>query len=150
MATATVHAGLRHNREYVRYRAGRVISILGSQLSGLALPLLVLALGGSVLQVGVLSSSALVTRLVSQLPAGYLADRFGRRELMIITDLVRVIAYGSIPLAAALGRPAYAQLLVIVIVDGAGSAVFSAAATAALRDLVPPEQIARAVSQTQA
>ncbi len=149
MATTTVTAGLWRNGEYVRYRAGRVVSILGSQISGLALPLLVLSLGGSVIEVGLLTSCALVTRLACQLPAGYLADRFSRRELMIITDLVRVIAYGSIPLAAALGRPVYAQLLVIGIVDGAGGAVFSAAATAALRDLVPPAQIARAVGQSQ-
>lgn len=149
MASTTVTVGLWRNGEYVRYRAGRVVSILGSQLSGLALPLLVLALGGGAIRVGLLTSAVLVTKLVSQLPAGYLADRFRRRELMISTDLVRVIAYGSIPLAAMLGRPAYAQLLIIAIVDGAGTAVFSAAATAVLRDLVPPEQIARAVGQTQ-
>ena len=149
MATTTVTVGLWRNGEYVRYRAGRVVSILGSQLSGLAVPLLVLALGGSAIQVGLLTSCSLVTKLVSQLPAGYLADRFRRRELMIITDLVRVIAYGSIPLAAALARPVFAQLLIIAIVDGAGAAVFSAAATAALRDLVPPAQIARAFGQTQ-
>jgi MFS family permease len=149
MATTTVTAGLWRNGEYVRYRAGRVVSILGSQISGLALPLLVLSLGGSAVEVGLLTSCALVTKLASQLPAGYLADRFRRRELMIITDLVRVIAYASIPLAAALSRPVYAQLMIIAIVDGAGAAVFSAAATAALRDLVPPAQIARAVGQTQ-
>src|SRR5580658_7503886 len=118
-----VPAGLWHNREYLRYRAGRVVSVLGSQLSGLALPLLVLALGGSPLQLGLLASCALIVKLGSQLPAGYLADRYGRRGLMINADLVRAVAYGSIPLAAALGRPAYPQLLVIAVIDGAGAAV---------------------------
>lgn len=148
-AATAVPASLWHNREYLRYRAGRLVSVLGSQLSGLAFPLLVLALGGSALEVGVLASFALFVKLGSQLPGGYLADRYSRRGLMITADLVRVVAYGSIPLAAALGRPPYAQLLVIAVIDGAGAAVFSAAATAALRDLVPAAQIPKAISQTQ-
>ncbi len=149
-AAATGSSGLRHNHEYVRYRVARLVSLLGSQLSWLAFPLLVLAIGGGPARAGLVVSCALGTRLGCQLPAGYLADRFARRTSMICADLLRMTAFASIPLAAALDSLTYPQLLAIAVIEGGGTAVFSASATALLRDIVPAEQFSRAVGQTQA
>ena len=141
---------LRHNRDYVLYRASRAISALGSQMSGLVYPLLVLSIGGSAVQAGAAGSCALLTRLACQIPAGHLADRLDQRRLMIIMDAVRLVSVGSVPLVALLGHVTYPHLLVVGVVEGAGSAVFGAAAGVYVRVAVPKEQFARAMSQAQA
>lgn len=141
---------LRHNRDYLRYRAARVTSILGSQVSWIAYPLLVLSLGGRAVQAGAVASCSLITLVICRLPGGHAADRFDRRKLMVAADAVRFIAVGTIPVAAAWHALTFPQLLAVAAVESSASAVFGPAATSILRDLLPADQITRALSQTQA
>ncbi|MDH6579917.1 MFS transporter [Kitasatospora sp. MAP5-34] len=142
-------SGLRGNRDFQRYWAGQAISIFGSQISLLAYPLLVLSLGGSAAQAGMVASGSLLTRTVCRLPAGHLVDRLDRRWLMLWTDLVRFAAVGSIPVLAATGLLSYPQLLVVALVEGVASALFGPASTVAARDVVPKEHLAEALGRSQ-
>lgn len=142
--------GLLHNRNYLLYRVSRVTSVLGSRISGIAYPLLVLSFGGSLVQAGALGSVQLITSTVLKVPGGHLADRYDRRTLMIIMDAVRMLAAGSVPLAALLHGLSYPQLLGVVVIEGAGSAMFGPAAVVYLREIVPKQHLTRALSQTQA
>jgi MFS family permease len=135
---------------YVRYWTATAVSGLGSQLSVLAFPLLVLSLGGNAVQAGAVASCSLITRTVLRLPGGHLADRFNRGRLMLAMDLIRFAAVGSIPLAAGLGRLHYPQLLVVAVIEGVATSVFSPAASVSLRDVVPAEKLTAALSQSQA
>jgi predicted MFS family arabinose efflux permease len=140
---------LSRNRSYLRYRAARTVSVLGSQLSGIAYPLLVLHLGGSAVEAGAVSSCWLVSRAVCRLPAGQLADRLNRRWLMIGTDVIRLIAVGTIPLAAAWNDLTYPQLVIVAILEGAATSAFEPASSALVRDLVPAAELSRALGQGQ-
>ena len=148
---AVTSPGLRHNHAYVLYRVSRVVSVLGSQLSAIAFPLVVLHLGGSAAQAGAVFTAGMLARVSCQLPGGVVADRFDRRTVMILADLVRLVAMGSIPLASVLhhGGVAYAQVLGAAVVEGAATAAFGPSATAFLRQLVVKEDLTRALAQTQ-
>jgi predicted MFS family arabinose efflux permease len=143
-------AGLWHNRDYMFYRTSRVTSVFGSRVSGIAYPLLVLSLGGSLVQAGALGSCQLITSTLVKFPGGHLADRYNRRTLMIVMDLARMVAVGTVPLAALLHGLSYPQLLAVAVIEGAGSAMFGPAATVYLREIVPKEHLTKALSQTQA
>jgi len=137
------------NREYVCYRTARVTSTLGSFLSGIAYPLLVLHLDGSAAQAGAVTTGWLISNAVCQLPGGHLADRFDRRLLMISMDIVRLAVVATIPVAVVLGHLTFGQLLAVALVEGAATAVFGPATTALVRSLVPAEQLPRALAQGQ-
>ncbi|GAA0679141.1 MFS transporter [Kitasatospora atroaurantiaca] len=141
---------LRTNRDFRRFWVGSALSTLGSQMSLIAFPLLVLSLGGGAAQAGLVASCSLVTRMLFRLPAGQLADRMDRRRLMLGADLVRLVTVGSIPLAAGLGHLGYPHLLVVAVIEGIATAVFSPASTIAVRDVVPEEQLSDALAKDQA
>lgn len=141
---------LRTNADFRRFWLSSTLSTLGSQLSLLAFPLLVLSIGGSAAQAGTVATCSLVTRTLLRLPAGHLADRFDRRMIMVGTDLVRLVALASIPLVSALGDLGQAHLLGVAVVEGAATALFAPAATIAVRDVVPEKDLTDALSRSQA
>ncbi|WP_329571583.1 MFS transporter [Kitasatospora sp. NBC_01266] len=141
---------LRVNRDFRRYWVGTALSMLGSQMSLIAFPLLVLSMHGGAAQAGLVASCSLVTRMLFRLPAGQLADRVDRRRLMLGADLVRLATVGSIPLTAGLGALGYPQLLVVALVEGVATSVFSPASTIAVRDVVAEEHLADALAKSQA
>lgn len=142
-------SALRANRNYVRLWTGSAISGLGSQLSVLAYPLLVLALHGGAARAGAVGTCSLVARMVFRAPGGHLTDRADWRWLMVRMDLIRLLAVGSVPLAAGLGWLTFPQLLVVAVVEGTATAFFRPAGTVALRDVVPKEQLRAAFSLGQ-
>ena len=141
---------LLHNRYYVFYRTSRVTSVLGSRVSAIAYPLLILGIGGSAVEAGALATCQMITALALKLPAGHVADRFERRRVMIGMDLIRMVSVGSVPLAALLHGLTYPQLIAVAMIEGGGSAMFGPAAGVYLRGIVPKEQLNKALSQTQA
>lgn len=55
---------------------------------GTYLPLYMLALGVSKMQIGLFASIAVATQLLSTLVGGYAADRFGRKRTLVIGDII--------------------------------------------------------------
>jgi predicted MFS family arabinose efflux permease len=140
---------LRHNREFLLLWSGQAISQLGSQISLVAYPLLVLAVTGSPAKAGLVAFARNIPIAALALPAGLLADRVNRRRLMVATDGVRALAMASIPIAAALGGVPFALILVLAAIDGTGFVLTSVAERGALRHLVAPEQLGEAVARNE-
>lgn len=86
------------NRDFLLLWNGQTISTLGTNVSTLALPLLVLALTHSPAQAGLLTALRLLPYLLFSLPAGALIDRWNRKTVMIYCDVFRWLALGSVPL----------------------------------------------------
>ncbi|GIH99458.1 MFS transporter [Planobispora takensis] len=149
MTGAAGSISLWRDRDYRNYRVSRAVSLLGSHMSGLAFPLLVLGMGESAVKAGLLGTCAVVVGTLSKLPAGHLADRFDQKRLMLAMDAVRLAAVGSIPLAAALGHLTFPQLVAVALVEGVATAIFGSAAMVFVRVVVPPAQFALAMSQSQ-
>lgn len=137
---------LRRNREFRLVWLADTVSSLGNGVSQLAYPLLMLAITGSPLAAGVLSVTRAVPYVVLGLPAGALVDRWNRRYVMIICDLVRAVNMLTIPAALIWGALAPAQLYVASFIGGTAYVFFNAAQGACLPHVVPEKQLTRAVS----
>ena len=137
------------NADYLRLWAGQVVSSIGSQVSGLALPLLILALTHSPAKAGLLAALRGLPYLVLCLPAGALADRWDPRRVMLVCDTGRAIALGSVPLALALGHLSIIQLGIITVIEGTLFVFFDQAESNCLVRVVSKAQLGAAVAQNQ-
>jgi MFS family permease len=129
------------NRDFVLLQTGRLLSNLGSQMSSLAYPLLVLATTHSAAKAGVVGFVRALPWALFALPAGVAADRWSRKGMMIASDLVRAVAVGALAAAVAAGEAAFGVIAVVAFVEGTGAAVFMAAQPGALRAVVPRQQL---------
>ena len=141
---------LRRNRDFQLLWGGQAVSLLGSQTSKIAYPLLVLALTGSPAQAGVAGFAAMLGYLLFPLVAGGVADRHDRKRIMIGCDAIRLAAVGSLAVAGLVAHITYAQVLVVGFGEGAATVFFSLAQRAALPMLVHPSQRATAIGQNEA
>jgi MFS family permease len=75
---------------FLVFWAARTISLLGDQITNLAIPLLaVLLLGATPAQMGLLAAAAWAPLLLLGLIAGAWLDRLHRRPLLVTMDLAR-------------------------------------------------------------
>jgi MFS family permease len=143
-------ARLWRNLDFSLLWSGQLVSTLGTAISTLALPLLVLALTHSPAQAGFVSAVRLVPYILFSLPAGVLVDRWNRKAVMIRCDLARWLALGSIPLAFALGHLTLVQVYAVALIEGVGYVFFSLAQLAALPRVVASDQLPRAYALSEA
>jgi MFS family permease len=140
---------LRRNRDFLLLQAGQLLSTLGTNMSALAYPLLVLAVTGSAANAGVVGAAEFAPMLAFSLVAGVAADRFDRKRVMICADIMSATAVGV--LAAAIFSHHFALWLIIVVafVDSTSAVFFRAAQSGAFRAVVPLPQIPAAASVSQ-
>jgi MFS family permease len=133
---------LRENGDFRRFWLGQSISLIGDQITAIALPLTaVLALDANAGQMGALTTLYLVPNLLFSLHAGAWVDRRGRRRrLMLGTDLARAALIASVPVAYALGHLTWPHLYAVAFLTGALSVVFFVAYGALFQAVVPREQ----------
>jgi MFS family permease len=129
--------------------AGQVVSDLGTRVSGVAYPLLTLALTHSATKAGVVGFAATLPLLLLTLHAGALVDRYDRKRLMLACEGARAIALGSVGIGVLAGFVSFEQLVAVALVDGIGFTVFEVAQRAALRQLVPVEELPNAAALNQ-
>ena len=125
-------APLRRNRDFALLWSGQVVSTVGSEVSQLAFPLLVLALTGSARDAGIVGFARGLPFLLVYLPAGVLVDRWNRKRVMLAADAGRALAIGSVAVWLALGRPPLAWLAVASFVEGCLFVFFQLSESAAL------------------
>jgi MFS family permease len=140
---------LRRNRDFNLLWTGQAASLLGSQMSAVAYPLLILAVTGSAAQAGIVASAQLFATLAFLLPAGVIADRYPRKVILVISSLIQMIA-GATVVPAVLSHHVYiAQLIVVGIVQGIAGAYYQGASRGATRRIVTTEQLPEAMAATQ-
>lgn len=105
-----------------------------------ALPLRVTELGGNKIEVGLLFSVVTVTAAGLSLPAGFLTDRFGKRNVLLVSILVGGISQLGLGVSSAVAPMYLWQALA-----GVGGAASQAALMATLVDLVPSSKVGRAM-----
>jgi len=135
------------NQAFVRVWSAATISIFGSLITRIALPLVaILVLGSGAIEVAILRSLDLGATLVFGLVAGAWVDRLRRRPVLIWADLGRAVLLGSIPLAFALGALTYAQLLIVSGLAAILTTFFDSADNAYLPTIVERERLVDANS----
>jgi MFS family permease len=126
--------------------AGTVISVPGSAITGVALPVLMYSLTGSAVYTGALTALTAAPYLVIGLLSGAMVDRMHRRTVMVVTDLVCAALLASVPIAAWFGVLTPVQLLVVAAASASVSVWFDAANFGALPTLVSRADLVRANS----
>jgi MFS family permease len=134
---------LREDSRFRRFWAGQSVSLVGDQVSLIALPLVaVLVLDASAAQMGYLVAAELAPNLLFSLPAGAWADRRARkRHTMIATDLGRALLIGSIPLAYAFDALTFPHMLVVAFLMGTLAVLFQVSYSSFYPALVPRERL---------
>jgi hypothetical protein len=141
---------LRRNRDFVLLQAGQLLSTAGSSMSGIAYPLLALAVTHSPARAGLVQAARFAPLVLVSMLAGVAADRYDRRRLMIGADVVSAAALGTLVAAIALHRVSFGQMLGVAFVDSCAAVVFMAAKSGAFRSVVPRHQLPAAASLEQA
>jgi MFS family permease len=137
---------LRKNRDFVLLQGGQLLSNVGTQSTQVVYPLLVLALTQSPAKAGIVAFARSVPLWIFALPAGLAADRFSRKRLMILADVVRAAAVTALAVLVVLGRAAFWQIPVVAFVEGIGAVLFGGASMGAVRSVVPKLQLPMATS----
>jgi MFS family permease len=145
-----VDASLRKNRDFRVVLVGQGISALGDAVNVTTMPLLVLALTGSGLQMGVVGMLQRLPDLLFGLPAGAYADRWDRRRMMLLADAGRAILTALIPLASVLGWPVMGVILLVSFPINFCRVISMAGWTAAIPNLVGRRQLGLATGAFEA
>ncbi|HEX4930869.1 MAG TPA: MFS transporter, partial [Gaiellaceae bacterium] len=141
---------LRRNRDFVLLLTGRLLSTIGSQVSAIAYPLLVLALTHSPAKAGFVGFAGLLPHAAFGLLAGLAVDRWNRKRVMIAADGVRALAIATLAALIVLDRVEFWHVAVVALVEGTGAVFFIAAHAGALRAVVPAPQLPTAVGAIRA
>ena len=105
--------------DFLKLWAGETVSEFGSQITLLAVPTVaILILHAGPFQVGILSALEFLGFPTLGLVAGVYADRLPRRPIMIVCDIGRLLALGSIPIAFVLNLLTLEQLYVVALFTG--------------------------------
>src|SRR5205823_2364990 len=88
---------------FVRLWSGQTVSLFGSEITAIALPLTAaLVLGATPPEMGALIAAEALLYALIGLVAGVWVDRVRRRPLLLVADVLRALLLGSIVLAALL------------------------------------------------
>ena len=141
------------NRDFTLLWSSQVVSTVGTRVTSVAYPLLVLLLTGSPALAGVVGFAQTLPFLLLYLPGGAWVDRWDRRRTMVACELGRVVALGSVAVTAVVGGVhaiTIPQLVAVAFVEGSLFVLFDLAEGAALPRLVPLSQVPTAVAWNQA
>jgi MFS family permease len=141
---------LARNHDFTILWVGETISELGSTMSLFVFPLLGYHLTGSTAVAALLEAAALLGMVAMMLPAGLLADRFDRRALMLCASTTGAFLYAGLAVAGALGALTIPHLAAVALLTGVARSAFQPAQMAAIRTVVPAEDLPTAFSQNQA
>ncbi|MEU9285509.1 MFS transporter [Streptomyces sp. NPDC048275] len=118
------------------------VSSYGTSLGFGAFPVIaILVLHSGPTQVAALAAAGRAVGAVVAVPLGPWVEFRRKRPVMVGMDLTRFAALMSVPVAFALGRLSFGQLLVVSVVVAAANIAFSAAGGAYLKALVPPQDL---------
>lgn len=101
---ATPRSSVWHNRNYVRLWTGESVSLFGSYITQLAMPLTaILALHATALDVSYLNAARFAPALIIPLLAGVWVDRRRRKPLLLAARVGCALTLGVVPAARAAG-----------------------------------------------
>ena len=140
---------LKTSRDFRVLFSGGVISMLGSQLTVVAVPVQVFRLTGSSFQVGLVSLGQMVPLIVGSLVGGALADAFDRRVVLLYTQVLLAATSVALAFNAMTAHPHMWAIYVITAVAAAISGVDYPARNASLPAMVTRDELPAALALRQ-
>jgi MFS family permease len=140
---------LRRSRDLRRLVSGELVSVLGTQLTTVAVPYQVYELTHSSLDVGLVSITQLFPLIVGSLLAGSVVDAMDRRRLLMVAQVLMAACSAGLAVNADLG-PALWPLFVLPALAAGFSGLDSAGRNAIVPNMVRRSEVstANAIFQT--
>ena len=134
---------LRH-RDFRLLWAGQAVSLVGDGIYLVAIAWLVYDISNSPGALAIVGVAWTLPQVAGLLLAGVLSDRIERRRLLVVADLVRFAAIGTIAALAFADSTELWHVVVLVVVYGLGQALFQPAFTAIVPEVVPRDELLQA------
>jgi MFS family permease len=140
---------LRANRQFSLLFYGQLVSMAGSNLTMVAVPLQVYLETHSSLWVGLASLIQLPFLIVGALWGGVLGDRLNRRSLLVSNSLILAVLSAGLALNAQLHHTHFVFLIILAALAAGFGGFSGPIRTAAIPQLVPPNKLVAAYSLNQ-
>lgn len=129
-----------------RYFAARLVSLTGSAVTYVVMPVLVYSITGSATWTALVAVAEGLPYLLTGLWAGALADHVDRRRVMVVADVAAAAVLATVPIAWWLDSLTAAHVLIAAFVVQTVFVFFDAANHGALPSLVSRERLPSANS----
>jgi MFS family permease len=132
-------------RNFRTFYLGYVTSWFGTAMSGVALAWAVLeSTHNNATDLGYVMAADVVPQVVLMTFAGAIADRLGRRRVMLAADVLRCGAQATLAIAVFAGHPPLWMFLLLGWLAGTGDAFFTPSLQALTVEIAPPDQLGNA------
>ncbi len=136
---------MRH-RNYRLYWFGQIGSLVGAWMQSVAQPWLVLELGGSPLQLGLVLALMFAPSMFLAPIGGVLADRVDKRRTLLVLNAVAMVQAATLFVLAATGMVEIWHVYVLALAAGFVNAIEMPVRQAFAAELVPPDDLVNAIA----
>jgi MFS family permease len=128
-------------RNFRRFFIGYTTSLLGTAMSTVAIAFAVLDSGGSATDLGIVFTGNIVPMVAFMLGGGVIADRLGRRPVMLTADVARCLAQGALAAVLFLSHPSVWLFMAMAVIGGIGNALFMPALSGLTVQIAPRDRL---------
>lgn len=131
-------------RDFRVFYTGYATSLLGTAMSRIALTFAVLDSGGTAADLGIVFAASVFPQVLVMLGGGVLADRTGRRPVMLVTDTTRLVVQGSLAAILFTGKPALLIFAVMAALLSVAEGFFYPALGGLRAEIMPASKLPEA------
>ncbi len=136
-------------RDFTLLWIGQFISQIGDKFYAIALAWWVLERTKSPWMMGMLMTASVLPGLIVGPLAGGCIDRWNRKRILVLTDIIRGVSVFGVAVLAGLGQLRIEYIFGVAVIISVAAAFFNPTVAAVIPQLVPKEQLARANSLSQ-
>jgi hypothetical protein len=140
---------LRESRDFRLLWLGELVSMVGRQITVVALPFQIFLLTRSPLAVGLIGLAQLVPLIAATIAGGAVADRIDRRKLILLTEIGMAVSTALLLLGALADRPPLWFLYTATGLSAGISGINLPARSAAVPNLVRKDRLPAALALNQ-
>src|SRR6202453_3072461 len=133
-------------RDFRRYQLARVTAILGAEAQSVAVAWQVYSMTHRALDLGYTGLALFLPGLLFLLPAGHVADRFDRRQVILICYSLQVLCTTALLFLTRAGLHSVYPIYAVLFLIGTGRAFSGPASSALIPHLVPEKHFVNAVT----
>jgi MFS family permease len=133
-------------RDFRRYQLARVAAILGAEAQSVAVAWQVYSITHRAIDLGYTGLALFLPGLLFLLPAGHVADRFDRRQVILVCYSLQIFCSGALVVLARSGSQSILAIYAVLFLIGTGRAFSGPAGSALIPHLVPEEHFVNAVT----
>ena len=134
------------SRDFLRYQLARVVVIIGAEAQALAVAWQVYEITHRAIDRGDTGLILFLPGLLFMLPAGHVADRFDRRQVILVCYALQAVASFLLFWLAWTGVRHVEPIFALLFVIGTGRAFSGPASSALVPHLVPTEHFVNAIT----